>query len=131
MAAPEDMLAILRRRSGSLAAAPCQCAAILVGAHWRSVALAGRFGRALGCAAQLEDDLLDQAEDALNGRQTVPRILAHHYPTEPEVVETTTLVLIQRFLHEAAQALEQLPACHAGARTGTLWTLLPATARAA
>jgi len=123
-----DALAVLRLRSGALIAAPCQCAAALTGAHWRVVALAGRFGSALGCAAQLEDDLADQAEDAHTGRKTVPILLAQTYPTDPEVVDTTTWVLMQRFLQGAARALIHLDAY---ARTEPLWTLLPAHLRAA
>jgi len=122
-----EALAILHRRSGTLVAAPCHCAALLAGTPWRVVALAGRFGRALGCAAQLEDDLADLAEDAQNGRKTLPIILARLYPDAPEMVEATTWVLMQRFAREAAQTLRRLPA---HIRTEPLWTLLPATARA-
>lgn len=128
-ASQDEVLAILRRRSGTLAAAPCQCAALLAGAPWRTVALAGRFGRAFGCAAQLADDLADRVEDEQSGKKTVPFLLAQLYPAAPELVEATTLVLIQRFLQEAAQALARLPIHRA--RTEVLWTLLPADARAA
>jgi geranylgeranyl pyrophosphate synthase len=127
MATQDEVLAVMYRRSGTLVAAPCQCAALLAGTPWRVVALAGRFGRALGCAAQLEDDLADLAEDAQNGRKTLPIILARLYPDAPEMVEATTWVLMQRFAREAAQTLRRLPA---HIRTEPLWTLLPATARA-
>jgi len=126
-AAQNIVFAVLRRRSGTLTAAPCQCAAILAGASWRTVALAGRFGQALGCAAQLEDDLADRMVDEENGRQTIPTVLAHLYPAMPELVEATTWVLLRRFLEEAARVLRRLPA---HAQTEPLWTLLPPDVRA-
>ena len=122
-ATPEAVLAVLRRRSGGLVAATCQCAALLAGVPWRVVAHAGCFGRALGCAAQLEDDLADRAEDAINGRKTVPIALTALYPTEPELVEATTWTLIHRYLVEAALVLTRLPIDPA--RTEALWNLLP------
>lgn len=129
---PDDALAVIRWRSGALAAAPCQAAALLAGAPWRVVALAGRFGQALGCAAQLEDDLADRAEDARGGRKTVPLLLAQLYPTEPDLVEAMTWVLVQGFLHDAAQALARLSLLSpAYSRTGALWTFLPSELRAA
>ncbi len=129
---PDDALAVIRWRSGALAAAPCQCAALLAGAPWRVVALAGRFGQALGCAAQLEDDLADRTEDARGGRATVPLLLAQLYPTEPDLVEAMTWVLVQGFLHDAAEALARLALLSpAYPRTGALWTFLPSDLRAA
>jgi len=124
----DDALAVMRRRSGSLVAAPCQCAALLTGAPWRVVGLAGRFGQALGCAAQLEDDLADRADDLRLGRQTIPTLLTRRHPDAPDLVEATTWVLMQHFLEEAAAVLHRLPA---DMRLDPLWTLLPATARAA
>jgi geranylgeranyl pyrophosphate synthase len=119
----------LRQRSGTLVAVPCLCAALLAGAPWRTVALAGRFGRALGCAAQLEDDLADRAEDARGGRTTVPVLLAHLHPAAPHLVEATTWVLIRRYLREAAQGLWRLSPDQT--RTEALWALLPTDLRAA
>ncbi len=125
-------LAVIRWRSGALAAAPCQAAALLAGAPWRVVALAGRFGPALGCAAQLEDDLADRAEDARGGRATAPLLLARLYPTEPDLVEALTWVLVQGFLHDAVEALARLALLSpAYPRTGALWTFLPSDLRAA
>ncbi len=40
-------LSIVRRRSGPLVAAPCQCAALLTGASWRMVALEDEWERTL------------------------------------------------------------------------------------
>ncbi len=127
-AAQGEVLAVLRRRSGTLGAAPCQCAALLAGAPWRLVALAGRIGHDLGCAAQLEDDLTDRADDACGGRKTVPTVLAALYPDAPDVVEATTWVLMQHFLLDAAQAIQCLPT---NVRTEPLWTLLPPAAHVA
>lgn len=124
----DEALAVLHRRSGSLVAAPCQGAVLLAGAPWRIVGLAGRFGQALGCAAQLEDDLADRADDLRTGRQTIPTLLARRHPNTPELVEATTWVLMQHFLEEAAAALHRLPA---HVRLDPLWTLLPTNARAA
>ena len=127
-AAPDALLALMRRRSGGLLAVPCQCAALLAGAPWRTVALASRFGAALGCAAQLEDDLADRAEDAHTGRQTIPLQLTALYPDGPELVEATTWVLIRRFLEEAAEVFARLPSTTV--RLDALWPLLPPSLRA-
>jgi len=128
-AATQDAtLDVLRRRSGTLVAAPCQCAAVLAGAPWRVVALAGRFGAALGCATQLEDDLADRTDDARSGRKTLPTILMRLYPDDPDVVDATAWVLMQRFLAEAARVLIRLSPY---IDTEPLWTLLPAELRAA
>lgn len=126
-ATQDAVLAVLRCRSGTLVAAPCQCAALLTGAPWRIVALAGRFGYALGCAAQLEDDLTDRVEDERSGRTTIPTLLAQLSPASSELIEATTWVLIQRFLQDAARVLQRLPPY---VRTDPLWTLLPPTMRA-
>ncbi len=122
-------LDVLRRRSGALVAVPSQCAALLAGASWRTVALASRFGHALGCAAQLEDDLADRLEDERHGRHTIPVLLMRLHPTMPDLVEATTLVLIQHYLYEAARALMRLPA--ATMRSEVLWALLPSNIRTA
>ncbi|MGH2388863.1 MAG: polyprenyl synthetase family protein, partial [Chloroflexota bacterium] len=126
-ASAETVLAVLHRRSGTLVAAPCQCAVALHGGSRHALALAGRFGMALGGAAQLEDDLADLAADAAGGRQTLPTALAALHPREPELVTAITWVLIQRFLREAAVALDRLsPYCR---RPEVLWTRLPPALR--
>jgi len=125
----DALFAVLRLRSGTLVAAPCQLAALLAGAPWRAVAVAGRFGDALGRAAQLEDDLYDMAEDERSGRKTVPLLLAQLHPDAPEVAEAATWVLIRRFQREAARMLTH-PATDQ-TRTEALWTLLPPALRAA
>lgn len=121
----DEVLAILRTRSGTLTAAPCLCAALLAGAHWRTIALAGRFGVAMGCAGQLEDDLADLIEDEQSGKKTVPILLKQLNAGAPDVAEVTTLVLIRSFVQEAATALQRLPL--PPRRTEALWTLLPPT----
>lgn len=128
IAAQDDVLVVMRQRSGGLVAAPCQCASLLAGAPWRIVGLAGRFGRALGCAAQLEDDLADCTDDLQTHRKTIPTILAQGHPGASELVEATTWVLMQHFLQEAAGVLRRLPT---SVRMDHLWTLLPAAAHAA
>ena len=126
--ASPDVLGILQQRSGTLVAATCQCAALLTGAHWRTVVLAGRFGMVLGCAAQLEDDLADLADDAASGRKTLPVLVAHQMDHDaPEMVAATTWVVVQQYLHGAGEALRRLPQ---SARTEALWMLLPADLRA-
>jgi len=129
MPALEVVLGLLHRRSGTLVAATCQCAALLAGASWWTVAGAGRFGMALGCAAQLEDDLADLAEDSRSGRKTLPALLTQLHPDDPEIVVTTTWVLIQQYLQEAANVLARLH--RENPRTETLWSLLPTDLRAA
>jgi len=125
----DAVLAVLRLRSGTLVATPCQLAALLGGAPWRAVAVAGRFGDALGRAAQLEDDLADMAEDERGGRKTVPLLLAQLHPDAPEVTEATTWVLIRRFQREAARMLTH-PSIDQ-TRTEALWTMLPPALQAA
>ncbi len=127
-ASPEVVLSILRRRSGTLVAATCQCATLLADAPWRTVGLAGRFGMALGCAAQLEDDMADREEDVASGRKTLAVLLTHLHPTAPELVVATMWALIHHYLYEAARALTRLPHDR---RTEALWMLLPTTLRAA
>jgi len=121
------VLDVLRRRSGPLVAVPCQGAALLVGAPWRTVALAGHFGRALGCAAQLEDDRVDCAEDARAGRTTLPLLLARRHADAPALVDAAVWVLHRRFLAQAADAIERLSSQYA--HSEVLWTLLPADLR--
>jgi len=128
-ASPDVVLGILRQRSGMLVAATCQCATLLTGAHWRTVGVAGRFGVALGAAAQLEDDLADLGEDAVSRRKTLPVLLTQMHPDEPEIVRTLTWVLIQQYLQEAADVLAYLH--RENLRTEVLWSLLPGTPRAA
>ncbi len=127
-ASPEIVRSILRRRSGRLVAATCQCATLLTGAPWRIVGLAGHFGVALGCAAQLEDDLADLGEDAASGRKTLPILFTLMHPDEPEIVMTLTWVLIQQYLEQAADVLMRLHREYP--RTEALWSLLPGVQRA-
>ena len=126
-ARPEDALTVLRWRSGELFALPCVCAAILAGTSSRSVVLARRFGRALGCAGQLEDDLADRRDDARSGRKTLPLLLPEVADDDGELADAATSVLVHRFLEDAASALRQLPPlvypspCNCEA----LWSFLP------
>lgn len=128
LATKGEVLGVLRRRSGTLGALPCQCATLLAGASPRLVALAGRFGRDLGCAAQLEDDLADRAVDAQGGRATLPTLLARRFPDDPELAEATAWVLMQQCLQGALHVIQRLPGA---IDTEPLWTLLPSGVRAA
>lgn len=124
----ETAVSVLRQRSGELVAIPCVCAALLAGASVRCVVLARRFGRALGCAGQLEDDQADRTEDLATGRKTLPLLLAQLEPRDARVVETATAVLTHRFLEEAAEALRALPSL-APYDSEALWDLLPSELR--
>lgn len=130
-ARPEDALKILRWRSGELIALPCVCAAILAGARSPIVALARRFGRALGCAGQLEDDLADRADDAMSGRKTLPLLLGEIGAGDRELAEVATTVLTHRFLEDAATALRSLPplVSPSPCNSEALWSLLPVELR--
>lgn len=126
-ARPEELVAVLLHRSGELVALPCVCAALLAGANLREVALARRFGRALGCACQLEDDLADREEDIHTRRKTLPLLLTQSAAGEAAVATAACAVLIHRFLEEAADALRRLDPLYNG---DALWAFLPNSMRA-
>lgn len=128
--APASVLTVLRWRSGELGALPCVCAAALAGSTRRCVALARRFGRALGCGGQLEDDMVDRHEDIITGRKTLPLLLTDLEPGDPALVEATTAVLTHRFLEEAAAAIRSLSSSALTLYDSeALWELLPGAVR--
>lgn len=128
--APESVLTVLRWRSGELGALPCVCAAVLAGSTRRCVALARRFGRALGCGGQLEDDMVDRHEDIITGRKTLPLLLTDLELGDPALVEATTAVLTHRFLEEAAAAIRSLSSSALTLYDSeALWELLPGAVR--
>ena len=128
--APESVLTVLRWRSGELGALPCVCAAVLAGSTRRCVALARRFGRALGCGGQLEDDMVDRHEDIITGRKTLPLLLTDLELGDPALVEATTAVLTHRFLEEAAAAIRSLTSSALALYDSeALWELLPGAVR--
>jgi polyprenyl synthetase len=128
--APESVLTVLRWRSGELGALPCVCAAVLAGSTRRCIALARRFGRALGCGGQLEDDMVDRHEDIIAGRKTLPLLLTDLEAGDPALVEATTAVLTHRFLEEAAAAIRSLSSSALTLYDSeALWELLPGAVR--
>ena len=128
--APESVLTVLRWRSGELGALPCVCAAVLAGSTRRCVALARRFGRALSCGGQLEDDMVDRHEDIITGRKTLPLLLTDLELGDPALVEATTAVLTHRFLEEAAAAIRSLTSSALALYDSeALWELLPGAVR--
>lgn len=127
---PESVLTVLRWRAGELGALPCVCAAVLAGSTRRCVALARRFGRALGCGGQLEDDMVDRHEDITTGRKTIPLLLTYLEPGDLELIEAATAVLTHRFLEEAAAAIRSLSGSALTLYDSeALWELLPGAVR--
>ena len=127
---PESVLTVLRWRAGELGALPCVCAAVLAGSTRRCVALARRFGRALGCGGQLEDDMVDRHEDITTGRKTLPLLLTYLEPGDLELIEAATAVLTHRFLEEAAAAIRSLSGSALTLYDSeALWELLPGAVR--
>lgn len=128
--APKSVLTVLRWRSGELGALPCVCAAVLAGSTRRCVALARRYGRALGCGGQLEDDMVDRHEDITTGRKTLPLLLTYLEPGDLELIEAATAVLTHRFLEEAAAAIRSLSGSALTLYDSeALWELLPGAVR--
>lgn len=81
-------LVMAGRKTGALCAAACEAGAVLGGAPAQWSAALAEYGRCLGVAFQIRDDLLPYrgderrvgkkaASDARNGRMTVPVLLAH------------------------------------------------------
>jgi farnesyl diphosphate synthase len=60
----DDIAQMQAMKTGALLAASCEAGAILGGADAASSRAIGIYGRALGCAFQIADDLLDVAGDA-------------------------------------------------------------------
>ncbi|MFJ8739606.1 polyprenyl synthetase family protein [Embleya sp. NPDC127516] len=85
----EDYLAMATRKTGALLSASCRVGAILGGGNDAAVEALGAFGRHVGLAFQIRDDLLpyDDASaatmgkpadsDVCNHRPTLPVLLAH------------------------------------------------------
>jgi octaprenyl-diphosphate synthase len=97
-------LEILDHKTASLIAAACRLGARLAGAAPAAQAAAEIYGRALGVAFQIQDDLLDltgdQAtvgksvgKDAEKGKLTLP--LIHHLRTAPPAQRGRTLLLLE------------------------------------
>jgi octaprenyl-diphosphate synthase len=67
----ETYLSIISRKTASLTAACCLLGAKLAGADERTVRHADRFGRALGIAFQIQDDILDIVGDVRDVGKTL------------------------------------------------------------
>jgi octaprenyl-diphosphate synthase len=67
----ETYLSIISRKTASLTAACCLLGAKLAGADERTVRHADRFGRALGIAFQIQDDILDIVGDVQDVGKTL------------------------------------------------------------
>ncbi len=66
----EEYLAIIAKKSASLISIAASAGAKSVGATPEQVALMGDFGRALGMAVQIQDDILDYPPTANSGKET-------------------------------------------------------------
>ncbi len=59
----EELAAMQAKKTGAHITAPCVCGAILAGAGDEDVDRARRYGRAIGAAFQIADDILDEVGD--------------------------------------------------------------------
>lgn len=86
--APEDYVRMAALKTGTLCAVACEVGALLGDAPPEWVAALAEYGRCLGLAFQIQDDLLpylddysrvgkDRNSDVRNGRMTFPVLLAH------------------------------------------------------
>ena len=97
----ESYLTVIRSKTAKLFEAAAELGALVAGASNEQIAAAGEFGRSLGTAFQLIDDVLDYAGDAAEigknvgddlreGKPTLPLIylMEHGTPQERELVRT-------------------------------------------
>ncbi|WP_331766921.1 polyprenyl synthetase family protein [Embleya sp. NBC_00896] len=108
----EDYLAMAARKTGALLATSCRVGAILGGGDDAAVEALGSFGRHLGLAFQIRDDLLpyDDASaaamgkpadsDVSNHRPTLPVLLAHERGSAEQRAE-----IRDALLHESNPAI--------------------------
>lgn len=96
---------IIERKTAELIATSCELGAMLAGAPEETVAALSRFGRRLGAAFQIQDDLLDLTgsersvgksvhKDAEKGKLTLPII--HHLANASPARRAATLLLLER-----------------------------------
>lgn len=115
---------IVSRKTGALIAAAAELGAFHSGASAEVVRAMAEFGRLLGVAFQIQDDLLDLEgreevvgksvqRDAAMGKATLP--LIHHLATAPESERLETLGLLER-----AATGARTPIGAALARTGSV-----------
>ena len=97
----ESYLKVIRSKTAKLFEAAAELGALVAGASSAQVAAAGEYGRSLGTAFQLIDDVLDYAGDAAEigknvgddlreGKPTLPLIylMEHGTPEQRELVRT-------------------------------------------
>ncbi|WP_227496568.1 octaprenyl diphosphate synthase [Massilia litorea] len=97
----ESYLKVIRSKTAKLFEAAAELGALVAGASSAQVAAAGEYGRSLGTAFQLIDDVLDYAGDAAEigknvgddlreGKPTLPLIylMEHGSPEQRELVRT-------------------------------------------
>jgi octaprenyl-diphosphate synthase len=97
----ESYLTVIRSKTAKLFEAAAELGALVAGASSAQVAAAGEYGRSLGTAFQLIDDVLDYAGDAAEigknvgddlreGKPTLPLIylMEHGTPEQRELVRT-------------------------------------------
>jgi len=97
----ENYLNVIRSKTAKLFEAAAELGALVAGANAAQVAAAGEYGRSLGTAFQLIDDVLDYAGDAAEigknvgddlreGKPTLPLIylMEHGTPEQRELVRT-------------------------------------------
>lgn len=79
----DDYLDIIASKTGELTAASCRLGAHLAGADAAGVELLGQYGRDLGIAFQIADDLLDLVGDESTVGKSLGTDLEKHKPTLP------------------------------------------------
>lgn len=79
----ESYLTVIRSKTAKLFEAAAQLGALIAGAHDGQIEAAGEFGRSLGTAFQLIDDVLDYAGDATEIGKNVGDDLREGKPTLP------------------------------------------------
>ena len=97
----ESYLTVIRSKTAKLFEAAAELGALVAGASNAQIAAAGEYGRSLGTAFQLIDDVLDYAGDAAEigknvgddlreGKPTLPLIylMEHGTPQQRELVRT-------------------------------------------
>jgi len=79
----DDYLDIIASKTGELTSASCRLGAHLAGAGAAEVELLGQYGRDLGIAFQIADDLLDLVGDESTVGKSLGTDLEKHKPTLP------------------------------------------------
>jgi octaprenyl-diphosphate synthase len=94
----ESYLKVIRSKTAKLFEAAAELGALVAGASTAQVAAAGEYGRSLGTAFQLIDDVLDYAGDAAEIGKNVGDDLREGKPTLPLIYLMEHGTLAQREL---------------------------------